>query len=139
MAKSATIEKVKSGVQWVAGTALTALIGWGVISLFTRKDPTEDLPDPYEAGEVETSNLSVRQALIRANAIYTALDGLGSNEEAVYRAFEGANGAAIKLIYNQFGVRDDEDMTQWFVGDLDSAELKKVRAIWNKQGVTPPF
>jgi len=126
-------------VRWVGTTALGALIGWSVIQAVQKTKEEEDLPEPYKDDDVKKSNLSPRQALMRANTIYTAMKGAGTDEEAIYRAFNLVNADGLRLIYNKFGVRDDEDMGQWFIGDLSADEMKIVRAIWQNRGVKPPF
>jgi len=132
-------------VSWFLGVAasLTA-IGTGIywVNESKRRKEQEEAEERelfYPPDETAGSSISVQEAQRRANNIFTAMDGPGTDEMAIYRAQNLINASALKLLYNTFGIRDGENMGQWFMGDLDSGEMTIVRAQWQNRGLQPPF
>jgi len=130
-------------LRWVGGVAVSAVIGYAVIKAIEKDDEEEEeevvYSDLYKGDEVDNANISPRQATMRANNIYTAMKGFGTDELAIYRAFNLINADGLRLIYNKFGIRNQENMGQWFIGELNDGEMAIVRAQWQNVGVTPPF
>jgi len=137
-------ERFKKDVNWGIGI-LAGLATIGSVSYFIWKDKKSsrgsdvDESPFFSAEETSGSNISQREALRRANQIYTAMDGAGTDEDAIYRAQNLVNASALKLIYNKFGIREEENMGQWFIGDLSGTPLMIVRAQWTNRGLIPPF
>jgi len=134
MAVKVRILPILGGVAALLGIVAT-------VAAIQKKEKAQPLSDDiaYPPNEISGSNLSARQAMRRANQLYSAMKGAGTNEETVYKTQLDANGDGLKLIYNKFGIREGENLGQWFLDDLGYKELLIVRAIWKKKGVTPPF
>lgn len=79
------------------------------------------------------------EAKRRADVLYRAMKGGGTDEQTVYRAQLGVNAKGLMMIFNEFGVPSNENLWQWFVDDLGWKELLVVRYIWQKQGIIVPF
>lgn len=111
------------------------------VTAITRKVKAEPLDDDiaYPPSELGNSNISARQAMRRANQLYTAMKGAGTDEEAVYRAQNMLNGDGLKMVYNKFGIREGENLGQWFLNDLSDSEMVIVRRQWTERGIIPPF
>lgn len=125
---------------WLTGAATLGTTASILYFLFRKEKPKPlSVFDRYTDAEVKDSNISKRQARQRANQLFTAMDGLWTNEVAIGNAFKNVNGPGLKLIYNKFGVRGDENLGQWLIGDLNDFELEQVRELWQEQGVDPPF
>lgn len=139
------MSKVGNTVSWVLGSvaALTTIsLGYYWYSENEKKKEEEEEADEasfYPPEETIGSNLSQDEALRRANTIYTAMKGGGTDEDAIVLAQNSANASGLKLIYNKFGVRDGETLGQWYLGDLSGWWLTVVRAQWTNRGLTPPF
>lgn len=72
-----------------------------------------------------------------ANKIANAINGLGTDEEAIYDVFERLeNDLDFVALDKAFGVRDGENMREWIVGDLDSEELQRVNEILSTSGIS---
>ncbi|AVM49312.1 hypothetical protein [Capnocytophaga sp. oral taxon 878] len=92
-------------------------------------------------GNMPRSNVSPAAAQAKAEALYQAMKGAGTNEEAIKRALAGVNYNGYIAIYNAFGKREPggltfslgngnyEDLTSFLHGDLSESELAAVRRI----------
>jgi len=130
-------EDVKLGL-YALGTFATAF----TVYYFFKKDSTDDSSGELDEGfypPSETAGADHRIANQRANQIYTAMDGIGTDELAIVQAQNLVSAAMLKLIYNKFGIRDGQNLGQWYQGDLSGYWLNIVRAQWNNKGVKPPF
>ncbi len=92
-----------------------------------------------EIAKSPPSNITEQEALRRANMLYTAMRGFGTNEMTIYKALMTVNKAGLMLIFNQFGSRRGQNLYQWFMDDLGYKELAVVSEIWKKQGINVPF
>lgn len=85
------------------------------------------------------SNVSPSAAKAKADSIYAATKGIGTNVKEVYKALTGVNYNGLIDIYNAFGKREpgglnfslgngsDEDLWGFLKGDLNENELKNLR------------
>ena len=84
------------------------------------------------------SNVSPAAALAKANTLYAAMKGAGTNEKEIYKALAGVNYNGFVAIYNAFGKREgalnfsignrgDEDLLSFLQGDLGEKELATLR------------
>lgn len=73
---------------------------------------------------------------------YIAMNRPGTDEDELFRALNGLNGADLRLVYEQFGVRNyytlrrPLDLFGWYVEELDRGELDRMRVYWYKSGLT---
>jgi len=72
---------------------------------------------------------------------FIAMNRPGTDENELFRALNGLNGADLRLVYEQFGVRNyftlrrPLDLFGWYVEELDRAELDRMRVYWYKSGL----
>lgn len=97
-----------------------------------------------------------------ANAQYAAMDGLGTDEDALMVPLLSLTGAQLIMIYEAFGVRDGKSLFQWYSSELDSyvitggtwydetlancnsyfdncSQIEAMRDIWAKSGLPITF
>ena len=121
------------------------LLGMAVISIggtafyylywknrFKNAKYNSDMPD---------SNVSPAEARAKADALYQAMKGIGTNEKAIKKALAGVNYNGYIAIYNAFGKREPgglsfslgngnyEDLTSFLHGDLSESELADLRRV----------
>jgi len=61
-----------------------------------------------------------------AVALYGAMKGMGTDEEAIWNTLENKTNAQLLAIYNEFNNRyPGDDLFEWFRGDLDGEELAR--------------
>lgn len=87
------------------------------------------------------SNVSPSAAQAKANALYQAMKGAGTDEKAIKNALRNVNYNGYIAIYNAFGKREPgglsfslgngnyEDLTSFLRGDLSDKELQDLRRI----------
>lgn len=115
---------VKSGAKSIF-TNKYVLVGIGVMILsfflFRRKpEPKLDIKLDYE-----DTDLTDAEATIIANACYTAMDGLGTDENVLETMLLPLSEDSFKHVYQKFGIREDMDLVQWLVYELGEDDLKQ--------------
>ena len=67
---------------------------------------------------------------IWAEDIYNAVEGMGTNEQAIFDVFNKVkNKDDVLQLISSFGVKDGETLSQWIIGDLgddDKATLNRL-------------
>jgi len=132
-------------ISWGLG-AIVSLATIGSIWYWVSKDKKKEEEEEekyqdvfYPPDLLKLSNLNTREALRRANNIYTAMKGVGTDEMAIFRAQYKANNDGLRYIYNLFGIRDGMNMGQWFTSEMEGEDLSMIRGQWLLTGITPPF
>lgn len=77
---------------------------------------------------IDTGNLSydISQYQSLANKLYTAMDGPGTDEDAVGTVFNQMQTRSdVLMLMKQFGVRDGDDLSTWLTSELDNDEMEK--------------
>ena len=116
------------------GTAFLATAGYAFYTLYWKNRFKKMKYNPKAA----QSNVSPAAALAKANTLYAAMKGAGTNEKEIYKALAGVNYNGFVAIYNAFGKREgalnfsignrgDEDLLSFLQGDLGEKELATVR------------
>ena len=97
-------------------------------------------------------SISDSEAQIIAQGLYTAMEGSGTDENAIVRMFEGRTSDDIKLIVQKFGIRPygtfgaplfswmetaQLDLMGWLKKELSGSKLKAVQQIFASAGI--PF
>ena len=94
------------------------------------------------AKDIDTSNVSISSSMMRqyADRLYTAMKGLGTDEDTIYDVFGNfsTTDEVLQLI-KVFGTRDDMTLPQWIVDELTTKERKKLNTILTNKGVTYQF
>jgi len=138
----------KRRFEWKEILAVSAsIVTIGASIYFIQRNEKADLPEEEQFGKAETknSNISSGQAAVRANQLFTIMDGPNwDNSQEFIRPFVNVNKDGIRLIFNKFGLREGtytttkENLYQWISGEADKTILV-ARAIWNRVGLIPPF
>ena len=84
--------------------------------------------------KVDPANISDAQAQAKADAVYTALFGIGADFEAVKEALAGLNQNGFIKVYNAFGKRkpafifgNEMTLTEWLNDQLSNSEKEELR------------
>lgn len=134
---------------WTIGIAILVVIillvvFWGKIKtvfgqLMNKSALNSELNEHMqETGESPTLSSATFNML--ASKLYTAMKGVGTDEDTVYSVFGQLNNTAdmYKLIA-VFGTKDGETLDQWIRGDLSSWEIKKLNSLLASKGITYTF
>lgn len=116
------------------GTAVLGVAGYAFYTLYWKNRFKKMKYNPKAA----PSNVPPAAALARANALYAAMKGAGTNEKEIYKALAGVNYNGFVAIYNAFGKRSgalnfslgnsgDEDLLSFLQGDLSEKDLSSLR------------
>lgn len=116
------------------GTAVLGVAGYAFYALYWKNRFKKMKYNPKAA----KSNVSPASAIAKANALYAAMRGAGTNEKEIYKALTGVNYNGFVAIYNAFGKREgalnfslgnrgDEDLLSFLQGDLGEKELATLR------------
>ena len=77
---------------------------------------------------------------LMANSLFTAMDGMGTNEQVIYNVFNRLkNIDDLYQLITSFGVKDDQTLQQWLISDLSSSELEKVNQILSMKNINFQF
>ena len=116
------------------GTAVLGVAGYAFYTLYWKNRFKKMKYNPKAA----PSNVPPAAALAKANALYAAMKGAGTNEKEIYKTLTGVNYNGFIAIYNAFGKRSgalnfslgnsgDEDLLSFLQGDLSEKDLATLR------------
>lgn len=117
--------------KYVLGISVVGLVGyWGYTKLF------DGFTALREDNRFTPANISTGVALSKANSIYNALYGVGSNFSKVQTILTGVNHNGLIRIYNEFGKRKGFSVSlfpkklnlfEWFFDQLKQNELAQLK------------
>lgn len=94
------------------------------------------------SSDINTSNISFSAAQMRqyADRLYTAMKGLGTDEDTIYDVFANfhTDDEVLQLI-RLYGTRSNMTLPQWIVDELTTKERKKLNTILTNNGVSYQF
>ena len=76
---------------------------------------------PTMTGEVQMPSITVAEAGNIANIQYDALSGYGTDEASLFNSLCGLNGADLILVAQEFDIRDEKTIFQWYYNELCSS------------------
>lgn len=82
--------------------------------------------------EITTENITITQQQFNgyASTLYSAMKGIGTNEERIYEVFEKMNTRSDVLqLIKTFGVKESMTLNEWFMDDLSTKEIDKINQI----------
>lgn len=92
--------------------------------------------DALQAAGVNAS-YSDSQYSIMAQKLVTAMDGWGTDEEAIFSVFNMLHNDIDYIKLDQaFGLRDQETMSQWIQGDLSTDQIATINSGLALKGLT---
>lgn len=92
--------------------------------------------------EIDTNDLTLTTVQLGTicQKLYDAMDGLGTDTEAVYNAFALANTRSdVLAIIGTFGVKDGETLSEWLYGDLSGSEIMHLNSLIASKGINYKF
>ncbi|KGO89547.1 hypothetical protein [Flavobacterium suncheonense] len=124
-----SMEAIPMVAKWVAALGLIGLTWYLVSNRFVRWDYNNAYPK---------SNISQAQAEARAEAIYTAMFGIGNGFEIVKQQIAGLNYNGFIMLYNAFGIRksatnipfinkDEGTLVEWIQNQFSESEKAQLR------------
>lgn len=133
-----TLDKAQSSIKstytigkYVLGIAVVSVVGyWGYTKIF------DGFTKLREDSRFTPANISTGVALSKANAIYDALYGIGSNFSKVQTILTGVNHNGLIRIFNEFGKRKGFSVSlfpkklnlfEWFFDQLKQNELVQLK------------
>lgn len=144
--------KVEKLIQWIGtnwkALAITVIVLLALYYIFKitgiGKDikqklkplPKATLPDGQDGSQAQgynpTTNMmeayNPRQDVIR---IKNAMEGFGTDEQAIFDTLEGKNDGQLVAIYNDFGSYTGDDLFEWFNDDLNGNDLARAMAYFD--------
>ena len=87
---------------------------------------------------------------IVADSQYLAMDKYGTDEDLIFKSLEGLNAEDLKQVFKNFGKRCSRisiipgvsncispylNLFEWYNVELDTNDLDKIKAIWQKTGL----
>lgn len=132
---------------WIAGgVTLTVIVLLVLILIFWDKikdtiktsSVDKELKEEIKtAGDGQMSQANIRQT---ADILYQAMEGWGTDEQAIYDAFTRIHTYAdlVKVI-SAFGIRDDKTLPQYIVSELSTSERRKLNNIIASNGIDYAF
>lgn len=99
--------------------------------------------DPSQQLDIEEENLSysVPEFELFADQLESAMQGLGTDESAVYHVFNQMNTSDdLKQLIKSFGVRElgwsgEKNLLQWLRAEMNVDDLIPIQTIFNNAGV----
>ena len=120
------------------------VVFWGKLkNLFNQlvnKTALNSTLDEYTEETGEHPTLSGATFNMLAQKLYTAMKGVGTDEDTIYSVFGQMNNTAdvLKLVA-VFGTRDGETLDQWIRGDLNTWEINKINRLFASKGISYAF
>jgi hypothetical protein len=85
---------------------------------------------------IKNASLDKMEAARIANALYAAMDGAGTDEDAIYSSFKQLiNEDDFNLVYSLFGSRDGQDLQQWLTTELSDGERGTINEILKEKRI----
>ena len=128
----------------LAGSILLIIIAVVVIIVVKRKKATKEQDDYIKDVEkqIDKSDLSYANSEYTqmANKLYSAMKGIGTNENAIYDVFSQLETESdVRKLISTFGSKDGMTLQQWLIDDLSNRELQKVNDILAKNNINYSF
>ena len=95
--------------------------------------------DEYTEETGERPTLTNAQFNMLANKLYTAMKGVGTDEDTIFSVFGQMRNTADVLKLAVFGTKDGETLEQWIRGDLSSWEINKLNRLLDNKGIAYSF
>ena len=128
----------------IAGSILLIIITVVVIFVVKRKNATreqdeyiKDVEKQIDKSDLSYSNSEYTQL---CNKLYSAMKGIGTNENAIYDVFSQMQSESdVRKLISMYGSKDGMTLQQWLIDDLSNRELQKVNDILAKNNINFSF
>lgn len=122
------------------GLGAVGLISIAVITRSLTKD--KDVPKAPKPFDFPTAGSGIPKGWTPsadARVLHTAMEGAGTDTDAIFAALQGNTKDQLVAIYNEFTRlfwdEGDGDLFAWFEDDLDSADLSRALSFFNETGL----
>jgi hypothetical protein len=144
-------------IQILIGVAVVLLLGGGfLLGRRGKKDDTiqregteigSDTRPTDGSTKGSFSTITDTQAKTIARTMFNAMDRFGTDEDALFAAVNGLNGASLQKVYKAFGkpqyflgesaaiFGDKMTLTEWMEAELGGNDLERMKAIWRKSNL----
>lgn len=117
-----------------------------------QRDDIEDVDNTNTQDQTTRPNISAAEAASIAKTQKVAMEGFGTDEEALFSSLEGLNGKALQMVFEKFGLYPTDgwggwlptwlggtnfDLFGWYRMELNEEELERMNQIWAKSGLRP--
>lgn len=126
---------------WLVIAGVAAWFGNKLIKKITAAKPIDDVKDDVtNLRRTQAPSYTDGQYNQFAQVLYSAMEGIGTDEEAVFRiiGYMKKDIDVAKLIV-AYGVKGDETLGAWLQGDLSSSDMNKVNQILTSKGIKYQF
>ena len=139
--------KYKIYIIVVAIVAILAIGTWAVLKFTSLGKKMDERIVEEKLGKTldseiakEAVTLTPADAELHAQRLYTAMKGMGTDEDAIYSVFLNlkTKGDVLYLI-QVFGVKDHETLVQWITSELNSKERTKLNSILANKNIDHTF
>lgn len=139
--------KYKIYIIVVAIVAVLAIGTWAVLKFTSLGKKMDERIAEEKLGKTldseiakEAVTLTPADAELYAQRLYTAMKGMGTDEDAIYSVFLNlkTKGDVLYLI-QVFGVKDHETLVQWITSELNSKERTKLNSILANKNIDYTF
>lgn len=140
---TATLTRYKTAAITIAVIIVCIIIVWLFIKYSgfgksLRDKIAQKKLDELLDGEMNTESVSISDAQLKmmSDKLYTAMSGVGTDEDAIYEVFGtlSTRSEVIALI-KSFGVRDGENLIQWLTSELNASERTKLNKILSDNNI----
>lgn len=139
--------KYKIYIIIIAIVAVLAIGTWAVLKFTSLGKKMDERIVEEKLGKAldseiakEAVTLTPADAELYAQRLYTAMKGMGTDEDAIYSVFLNlkTKGDVLYLI-QVFGVKDHETLVQWITSELNSKERAKLNSILANKNIDYTF
>lgn len=128
----------------IAAVLAVIVIGYFIYRSMTKLKDVKSSNEVIERAnqEIVTSDLTLTNVQLGTicQKLYDAMEGLGTDTNAVYSAFAQANTRSdVLAIIATFGVRDGETLAEWLYGDLSGSEIMHLNSVIASKGINYNF
>jgi hypothetical protein len=75
-----------------------------------------------------------------ADVLFSAMDGLGTDEDAIMRVFSAMkNDLDVAKLITAYGVRKNESLAEWLQNDLSSSDMSDLNKLLSTKGIKYQF
>lgn len=126
---------------WLVIAGVAVYFGSRLIKKLTAARPIEDVKDDVtKLRRTQVPNYTDGQYNQFGQVLYTAMKGLGTDEDAIFRVFGYMrNDIDVAKLIVAFGVKDNDTLGAWLQDDLSSADMAKINRILSSKGIKYQF
>jgi hypothetical protein len=135
---------LKSAGKWlliiILVIVVSMLLYFGVKRL--KKDNKEKSYQKEIDQQIKPANLTFTELEYKsmADMLYTAMKGWGTDEDMIYSVFAKLKTEDDYLkLRSAFGIRENEKLEQWIIGEMNASERKKLNDILEVNGISAKF